>query len=105
VGPKTAAIVLLFALGKPAFPVDTHVHRVSQRLGLIPDGTSREKAHQLLEESVPQDLYYAFHLNLIELGRDVCHARNPDHAGCVLKEECAFYAQLQRDDGEAAADG
>lgn len=102
VGPKTAAIVLLFALGKPAFPVDTHVHRVSQRLGIIPEGTSREKAHDLLEDIVPEDLYYAFHLNLIELGRDVCHARNPEHQRCVLKEECAFYARLQANDGEGA---
>jgi endonuclease-3 len=104
VGPKTAAIVLLFALGKPAFPVDTHVHRVSQRLGLIPEGTSREKAHDLLEEFVPEELYYAFHLNLIELGRDVCHARNPEHERCVLKKECPFYAQLQHDEGERSTD-
>jgi endonuclease-3 len=105
VGPKTAAIVLLFALGKPAFPVDTHVHRVSQRLGLIPDGTSREKAHDLLEEIVPEELFYPFHLNMIELGRDVCHARSPEHERCVLKEECEFYAQLQSDDGEKSTDG
>jgi endonuclease-3 len=57
VGPKTVAIVLLFALGMPAFPVDTHVHRLSRRLGLIPEKTSREKAHDLLEELVPPDLY------------------------------------------------
>jgi endonuclease-3 len=91
VGPKTAAIVLLFALGMPAFPVDTHVHRLSRRLGLIPEKTSREKAHDLLEALVPPELYYVFHLNLIEHGRTVCHARNPDHEQCVLRDLCVYY--------------
>ncbi|MBN1814911.1 MAG: endonuclease III, partial [Anaerolineae bacterium] len=92
-GPKTAAIVLLFALGRPAFPVDTHVHRLSRRLGLIPEETSREKAHELLEEIVPPELYYVFHLNLIEHGRAVCHARNPEHERCVLREACVYYRE------------
>jgi len=92
VGPKTAAIVLLFALGKPAFPVDTHVHRVTRRLGLIPPKTSREKAHDLLEALVPPDLYYPFHLNVIFHGRAVCHARNPECARCALRDSCAYYA-------------
>jgi endonuclease-3 len=99
VGPKTAAIVLLFALGKPAFPVDTHIHRVTRRLGLIPDKISREKAHGLLESLVPPDLYYPLHLNIIEHGRAVCHARNPKHEQCVLREQCAFYANLGSADG------
>jgi endonuclease-3 len=93
VGPKTAAIVLLFALGMPAFPVDTHVHRLAQRLGLIPDKTSREKAHVLLEERVSPDMYYSFHLNLIEHGRAVCHARNPKHDQCVLRDLCPYYLE------------
>ncbi len=91
VGPKTAAIVLCFALGKPAFPVDTHVHRVSQRLGLIPEGTSREKAHDVLEDIVPEKLYYAFHLNLIAHGRAICHARSPECERCMLREACAYW--------------
>ena len=90
VGPKTAAIVLLFALGRPAFPVDTHVHRVTRRLGLIPLQTSREKAHKLLEQLVPPEIYYSFHLNLIAHGRTVCHARNPECGRCILRDECAF---------------
>jgi endonuclease-3 len=94
VGPKTAAIVLLFALGMPAFPVDTHVHRVTRRLGLIPEKTSREHAHELLEALIPPEIYYAFHLNLIEHGRAVCHARNPEHKRCVLRDECAFYQAI-----------
>lgn len=99
VGPKTAAIVLLFALGKPAFPVDTHVHRVTRRLGLIPERTSREKAHDLLEQLVPQELYYVFHLNVIAHGRAVCHARKPEHERCVLREVCAFYLDLMESAG------
>jgi len=92
VGPKTAAIVLLFALGRPAFPVDTHVHRVARRLGLIPERTSREKAHELLEVVVPPPIYYSFHLNLIAHGRAVCQARAPRCASCILRDECAYYA-------------
>jgi endonuclease-3 len=93
VGPKTAAIVLLFALGRPAFPVDTHVHRVAGRLGLVPPQTTREKAHELLEAIIPPEIYYPFHLNLIAHGRAVCRARSPEHARCVLREECAYYRE------------
>jgi endonuclease-3 len=91
VGPKTAAIVLLFSLGRPAFPVDTHVHRVTQRLGLINDGTSAEKAQILLEEQLPSEWYYAFHVNLIRHGRQVCHAREPECKVCVVNSLCDFY--------------
>ncbi len=98
VGPKTAAIVLCFALGKPAFPVDTHVHRVTERLGLIPAGTSREKAHELLEDIVPEDIYYAFHLNLIAHGRAICHSRGPECEQCVLRDACDYYASAAEED-------
>ncbi len=92
VGPKTAAIVLLFALGMPAFPVDTHVHRVSKRLGLIPPNTSREKAHSILEALLPQAIYYPFHINVIRHGREVCGARRPQCQRCSLRDLCAWYA-------------
>ncbi len=88
VGPKTAAIVLCFALDMPAFPVDTHIHRVSKRLGLIPERTSREKAHQLLEAIVPPAIYYPLHLNLIAHGRAVCRARAPRCESCILRPHC-----------------
>ena len=94
VGPKTAAIVLLFSLNMPAFPVDTHVHRVTGRLGLIPPQTSADKAHRLLEDLVPPGLYLAFHLNIITHGRRVCHARNPQCDACVLRRQCRYYAEL-----------
>ncbi len=91
IGPKTAAIILLFSLDEPAFPVDTHVHRVSRRLGLIGPNVSREKGHVIMERIVPPELYYTFHLNLTKLGREVCHARKPDCNACVLKEICNFH--------------
>ncbi|GAB4541504.1 MAG: endonuclease III [Anaerolineae bacterium] len=91
IGPKTAAIILLFSLGMPAFPVDTHVHRVSGRLGLIGPKVSAEKAHHLLEELLPPDWYYPFHLNVIRHGREMCHARNPRCEICPLQELCDYY--------------
>ena len=94
VGPKTAAIVLLFSLGMPAFPVDTHVHRVTGRLGLIGPKVSREQAHVILEDLLPQELYYAFHLNVIRHGREVCAARTPRCDACALSDICAYYATL-----------
>jgi len=100
VGPKTASIVLLFALGRPAFPVDTHVHRVTRRLGLIPEKTSREKAHELLENLIPPEIYYPFHLNLIEHGRTVCHARNPRCDQCILQAHCAYFASASLASGD-----
>lgn len=91
VGPKTAAIVLLFSLGKPAFPVDTHIHRVTRRLGLIGPRVSREKAHQILEELVPPSRYYDLHLLLIEHGRRICRAPRPRCPECVLQGLCPYY--------------
>lgn len=91
VGPKTAAIVLLFALGRPAFPVDTHVHRVSKRLGLIGPKVSRERAHIELEKLLPEEAYYPFHLNLIRHGRTVCSSRKPRCNECALRDLCTFY--------------
>jgi endonuclease-3 len=101
VGPKTAAVVLLFSLGKPALPVDTHVHRVAVRLGLIPPGTSREKAHELLEAIVPPADFYPFHLYLLEHGRRVCRARQPRCPLCRLNSICpshgVFYPPARRE--------
>lgn len=90
VGPKTAAIVLLFSLGIPAFPVDTHIHRVTKRLGLIGPQVSREQAHGLLEALLPPETFYAFHLNAIRHGREVCHSRKPQCEGCSLLSLCAY---------------
>lgn len=89
IGPKTAAIILCFHFDKPVMPVDTHVHRVSKRLGLIPESASRTKAHNLLEEKVPDDIKYQFHRLLIDHGREHCKAQNPTCEEGPLGEECA----------------
>lgn len=94
VGPKTASIVMLFSLDMPAFPVDTHVHRVTRRLGLLPEDMNAEKAHAYLEDIFPQEQYYTAHLNLIRHGREVCHARRPDCQNCVLQDICSYYRNV-----------
>lgn len=92
VGPKTAAIVMLFSLGMPAFPVDTHIYRVSGRLGLRPDAMTVEKAHDHLGWLFPPEAYYATHLNIIRLGREICQARRPSCPACPLHDVCDYYA-------------
>jgi len=88
VGPKTAACVLLFSLGRPYFPVDTHVHRVSRRLGLVPDEADAVKAQELLQAAVTPADVYDLHMLLIRHGREVCVARRPLCSQCVLRDVC-----------------
>jgi len=90
VGPKTAAIVLLFSLDRAAFPVDTHIYRVTGRTGLRPAKMTVERAHVHLEKLFPPETYYAAHLNLIRLGREVCHPRRPDCPQCPVKKLCDY---------------
>jgi endonuclease-3 len=103
VGPKTAAIVLQFSLGIPAFPVDTHIYRVTGRLGLRPEKMSVEYAHQWLEQVFKPDQYGAGHLNLIRLGRKICHARKPECSECPLSTLCDFYANIIRAERDNAS--
>ena len=93
VGPKTAAIVLQFSLEKPAFPVDTHIYRVSGRLGLRPAKMSVEQAHEHLAALLPPETYYAAHLNIIRLGREICQARRPNCPACPLQAMCEYRQQ------------
>ena len=88
VGPKTAAIVLSFAFGMPAMPVDTHIYRVSRRLGLIGPKITVNDAHNILEDVVESDQVYAFHVYLINHGRQTCKARNPLCADCIFNQLC-----------------
>jgi len=88
VGPKTAACVLLFGLGMPGLPVDTHVHRVSIRLGLVSEKLNPEQAQLELEARVPPSEHYMFHILLIRHGRHMCSARAPACASCPLLERC-----------------
>jgi endonuclease III len=90
VGPKTAAIVLCFSLGIPAFPVDTHVYRVTGRIGLRPEKMTVEQAHPYLESIFPPETYYAAHLNLIRLGREICNARKPLCMNCPIVALCDY---------------
>jgi endonuclease III len=94
VGPKTAAIVLCFAFGRPAFPVDTHVHRVGKRIGFLPEKISADRAHPVMEALVPPEDHYAFHINLIQHGRRICKARNPLCERCPITSHCDYYQNL-----------
>jgi endonuclease-3 len=90
IGHKTASIVLLFSFGKAAFPVDTHVGRVSRRLGLAGPKDSEEKIKGIWERLTPPEWYYPLHLNLIRHGREACHARRPECWRCELRDLCAY---------------
>ena len=91
VGPKTAAIIVLFSFNKPVFPVDTHVLRISKRLGLIGPGVTANKAHDLLADMGHPETFYPFHINLIRHGRQICVARNPRCSICPLQTDCDYY--------------
>jgi endonuclease-3 len=84
IGPKTASVILCFHFGMPTFPVDTHVHRLSKRLGLVPENASRTKTHNIMEEKVPDEIKYPFHILLITHGRNGCTAHDES---CELCEK------------------
>ena len=90
IGPKTAACVLCFACDLPALPVDTHVYRVSRRLGLIGPKVSADAAHELLEQALLPQQVYGFHVNLILHGRQICHAQRPACSRCPLADLCDY---------------
>lgn len=102
VGPKTAAIVLCFSLNKPAFPVDTHIYRVTGRIGLRPERMTVEQAHPHLEGLFPPETYYAVHLNIIRLGREICTARRPYCEKCPIIKLCD-YGKKRLETGDLAA--
>jgi len=95
VGPKTAACVLCFACGMPALPVDTHVHRVAKRLGLIGPKVGADAAHDLLEQALSSEDVYGFHVNMILHGRQICHALRPECPRCPLTEVCDYWRATQ----------
>lgn len=94
VGPKTARCVLLFAFGMDVFPVDTHILRLSKRLGLVPQNCTQERAHEILEPAVPKGASLSLHLNMIAHGRAVCHPQNPECESCVLLDLCPHGREL-----------
>ena len=93
IGIKTASVTLSFACGREVFPVDTHILRISKRLGLIPPNCSAEKAHQLLPPIVPEGKAYPFHINLIYFGRQICDARKPLCERCPLTQLCLYFKE------------
>jgi endonuclease-3 len=96
IGRKTASIILLFGFGRPAVPVDTHVHRVATRIGMLPARTPLDRAHDLLEEVLQPQEMYPFHVELIRHGRDTCRAPRPICGLCPLTDVCAYYVLAAR---------
>lgn len=99
IGPKTAAVILCFHFRKPVIPVDTHVHRISQRFELVPEGCSRTRTHEILEKIVPDDIKYGFHILLITHGRETCKAKgHVDKGNCF--ERCNYYTKVVKGGGD-----
>ena len=90
IGIKTVSVVMLFSLGRDVFPVDTHVHRICRRLGLVPDNVTAEKTHHLMAPLVPKGKSMSLHVNLLRLGRTICHARGPLCPECPVNRLCDF---------------
>jgi endonuclease III len=90
VGPKTAACVLLFACNREVFPMDTHILRITKRIGLVPRKFNDDQAHSLMEKLVPPKMHYSLHVNLIKHGRQICRPQNPKCDSCSLIENCDY---------------
>ncbi len=97
VGPKTAACVLVFSMGRAAFPIDTHVHRVARRLGWVADNASAERTHDELAPKVPPDIRYDLHVAFIDHGRNICKPRVPRCSDCVVLDLCDAGPRLLAD--------
>ena len=95
VGPKTASCVLMFDMDLPVMPIDTHVLRVSKRLGLLRSNVNADKAHEIFAAIAPPKWVYALHVNLIRHGRQICHAQRPECNMCPLYKECAFVGSVK----------
>ena len=94
VGPKTAACVLMFNMDIPVMPIDTHVHRVSKRLGLIGPKVNADQAHKVFARITPPEWVYPLHVGLIRHGRQVCHAQRPECDRCTLYSQCAYVGSV-----------
>ena len=94
VGLKTINVMLCFACGKDVFPVDTHILRITKRLGLVPVKATADKAHEIMGQLFPENKAFSLHVNMIEFGRAICHARKPECEGCPLIEHCIAYHEF-----------
>ena len=97
VGLKTIRCVQVFSLGQPAFPVDTHIYRITRRLGLVPLKATPEKAHEIMQALTPPSEVLPFHMNLITHGRRVCKAQRPLCGECVVRSRCLYYRETRQD--------
>jgi endonuclease-3 len=97
VGPKTAACVMLFDMNEPIMPVDTHVARVSRRLGLIGPKVTADQAHLVFAQIAPPEWVHTLHIDLIRHGRQICHAQKPDCNHCPLYSECAYVGSVREE--------
>lgn len=95
VGFKTAAIVMQFSLDMPAFPVDTHIYRVTGRFGIRPPQMSVDDCHHYMESLFLPEQYEAGHLNIIRLGREICQARKPQCEQCPLQKRCSYFSHRE----------
>ena len=93
IGIKTVSVVMLFSLGRDVFPVDTHVHRICRRLGLVPDNVTAERTHYLMAPLIAKGKSMSLHVNFLRLGRTICHAREPLCAECPLRKLCGYAAE------------
>jgi endonuclease-3 len=98
IGIKTAAVVLMATMGRDLCPVDTHVHRISKRLGWVNDNTTAEKTFWRLKPSVPGGKGHSLHMNLLQFGRTICHARKPDCGHCFMWNMCVWEGKDERND-------
>ena len=94
IGPKTVYCLLLFGMGREAFPVDTHILRVGKRMGFIPGGVNAEKAHPWMVPFIPRGKSLSLHLNLIHFGREICRAKNPKCEICFLVKDCCYHLKM-----------
>jgi len=95
IGPKTVSVLLAFALDRDVFPIDTHVHRVIRRLGLIPHRMSAEKADKEMAPVLPKGKGYSLHVNIVRLGKMICRPRNPKCSECPLNTRCIEYQEMK----------
>lgn len=89
VGVKTASCVLLFSMGRDVFPVDTHIHRICSRLGLV-NGKTAEKTFELMRSLIPKGRAYSLHTNLIRFGRKICRSNKPACEICPIYNDCVY---------------
>jgi endonuclease-3 len=94
IGLKTANVMLCFACGKETFPVDTHIFRVSKRLALVPEKASPDMAHEIMGQIFPEGKAYPLHVNMINFGRTICHARKPRCRECPLINHCIAWQEF-----------